>query len=196
MPNVGATTEDTIAERIALAILPTYLEDELAIVDEANNALVHSDETADFETPYPAIAVAAHVNVNLAHRVAILVVATGQSEDTGGETQQIHDQAPHQARLPRLDLTTSIAIVIRATCTDGESQDWARRVCNRVARAVRMILGKYTEGDAPDHAPPLDALWADIKSRGDSRGPTTDEEAWVTYARRLDYDVRTVEYRS
>lgn len=190
--HVGATTEDTIVERIAVALLPTYLSTIINVVDADNNAKA-LDTDNDFTTPAPSIVISENVARQPGHPIEVLVTSTGQTRSTEIE---ILDQAPHSATLPRLDIVSDIALVTRVSSTQGSwGQDGARRRCNRIHRALRIIMSKYPQLDVPGYSGgALGALVQGVEIVGDERDPRIEEQGWTVYARRLECSVRTIEY--
>ena len=201
MASPGLTSVDTICDRVAL-LIATYIDTEVDLIDTRNNTIAGASADNSFTTPsVPAAAVQVYVDDLPGQSIRIIV--TDEGSQTVGEFTyygQGMGAAPPSAH-PTIDRQHRIGVAILAANTGGAqttagstSTFHARRVCNRIADAVRIIMARYPQLDIPSLS--KTAICAGVTLANDARAAQVTEDDHQLYAREITYDVRTIEDRS
>lgn len=201
----GITTPDSVLERVQ-ALLREYLNAEVDLIDTRNNTVAGVGSVNNFDTPnIPDACVQLYVDRLSAQPVRIVVADGGNWSDN--EFQLMGHEAmtgstEPSSNTPRLDRTMRFVVGVRAAAdggvetTDGEtSADHARRVCNRIAEAVRVIIARYPTLSIPATST-ASLVPGGVQCSGDTRAADVDDDSTHYYSREITYEARLIESRA
>lgn len=205
----GITTPDTIVDRVA-AVIREYVNAEVDLVDTRNNTVAGSGDN-HFTTPsLSSTDVTTYSERSIEGRpIRIVVTDLGEWSDasqfqlTGEDAgEQLAGTSEPSSTLPRLQREMRLGIAIVAATAGGSqttagtsSPEHARRVCNRVGEAVRVVLARYPKLSIPATST-AGLATVSLRVISDRRAPETSEDAINVYRREIVCRVETIESRA
>ena len=195
----GITTVDTVIYRV-VKLLRQYLDAEVDLIDTRNNAVAvtDSDSANNFTTPdVPSADVQVYNDQRKASQIRVIVEDGGTSRAREAEyVITPYGGGVPASNLPIIDRSHRIEVrVCVATSAGGDGFWGARRRCNRVADAVRVIMARFVDLSVPGATlTGFDSAMVELVS--DSRASEVQEETWQYAERVIAYDVRMIEARA